>query len=830
MRKDWLALLSRLDARYSEIKQEQGWADLADLQKKAHTLLKEHPAVRLLYSRRYPHILVDEYQDTSCLQQEILQLLAGDGPEASSSLYMVGDAGQSIYRFRGAEAAGFERMRQAAVAEGTCVELTDNFRAHPALTACMREWSERLFAAGGDGGQTGEDVRSGPTGPDLDEPRIELLIPEADEGEDAWTAEAELIARRISEIPVAQRGGVAILLQARTHLDVYKRVLHKYRIPVEIYAETGYWARQEVLDLFHMLRVLEHPGDGIALLGYLKSPLAGLSDEQLWQLAQREGLVRGFWTVAAAEGEAVQKARRFVEHWRMRCRDMGLADWLYALLYEGQAAARLGLSDVEPVLKLVDEMERRHECSLSDLLMNWQEAANGPAGSAKRIGESPTGHCVQMMTIHAAKGLEFPIVFVPDLSHRVNARLNPVVLSDTQGLAAVCPPDGANGPLPSLVYEQVRLAEKAANHEEHKRLLYVAMTRAKEQLIFSSPTDRYSQKNALAECSNWLDWLPFLCPALRDDWADGRVVAGQGWSMRIRRRLAAPGKGASDEGAGDVLLASGLLPAAVDDADRLVTSVGLMPAAQVKANRDEDEPLRIPAYEVWSVSECVAKLDTSQRSYRYRQPGASLGESDGLEEHEWGQVLHHMLEHLRPIDTLDTLRDQRLPAALAAEGVAGVERDLTREEVWRRLGPEIIAYMQSPLHLECSQAASAYNELPFTYRLFEQQGRSLYISGIVDKLWLRPDGGATLIDVKTHRIPNRAKRQRLIRTYTPQLQLYAYVAERLLGWRVDRVGLYLTAEQSFVEVPCGGAGTRSLLQRLEQLWLGGGPEEKLKRA
>lgn len=847
-RREFLMFLEKLDSAYREAKEEYGWCDFADLQRKAHHVLRHSLETRAKYGELYRHILVDEFQDTSPIQQSILELLE-DGAGGETSLFMVGDVRQSIYRFRGADVRGFESVRKELGESDEYIQLRENFRSCPSLVAFVSDMTKTLF--GDEGAIAGIEASV------EEEPTVELLVPVLVGEEDLRLAEADLVAKRILEMGPAMWGNIAILLQTRTHLAKYVKALEKYGIPHVVYAGSGYWERQDVQDLYHLLRLVESPGDEIALLGYLRGPLVGITDHGLWRIAENGGLTKGFLTFHADSGidlmdedkARLAKAYNLLSRLRTRYEEMGLADWIYAVLYEEGVAERLGGTSFDRIVRMAEESEKRGEIHLSDLLACWGRLIQHDEKDGEAESHFSKG-VVRIMTIHAAKGLEFPVVFVPDLTHRFTIGMGRLHPSDTWGLTAKYYDDGDKSWLPSLSYAKAVAEERAAMISEQMRLFYVAVTRAQERLILSGAASAFSEKGCLEECSNWFDWLPFLIPDLREAGLRPGVVEGQGWKMRILNEVPAVPRVRFREGHGNNNLADGTVRR-MGEAE--YTNFGLCTEGEALVSAVADSSgMMVPtalahslnlhrSSRLWSVTEWVDLLAGEKASGSFSSIGfgSRSNRVATLEGHEWGHVLHSVLEHLRDDDP-NAIRTRHLKAALASLGIAG---SAVTELAWERLGPDFETYLKSDIHNECRAAKVVYSEIPFAIRLFgetkaeaantvssdaeqlkedllgaEWAESGLLLNGVIDKVWLRADGGATVVDFKTHRCRSQKEVQQVIRRYTPQVQLYAHVVEKLLGWSVDCAGLYLTAKGAFVEVPCDQGARGRLLGRMYWIW------------
>lgn len=774
-------LLSDLDALYRQEKYAHGWCDFHDLEQRAYRLLVEHPDVRQRYSRLYTHILVDEYQDTNPVQQAILELLKSEPMGEGGSLFMVGDPRQSIYRFRGADVRGFTAVKKGLQLEDEWVVLRENFRMSESLCAWTEEVCGQLFEAQGEsvGGVEGEVV-------------AELLLPELELGEFKQERAADLVARRILQFGPVHYGDVAVLLQTRTHQSVYVQALRRYGIPFVLEEDAGFWKRQEVQDLMHVLETLVDPGNSLALLGYLRCPLVRWPDHLLWKVAQAGGLSIGF----AAEGEhfssqeleLVRMARSQLARWRQELEQQSVTDWLYGWLYGQGVEAALGGGSLQKFVDWAQEAESTGVVDLAGLVQGWRQMeATEERVSVKAGPTEGSRGCVRVMTIHAAKGLEFPVVCLPDLTHPHTLRMDSLHVSEEYGV--VVKGEESRSLYPTLAYQAAMEMEKEAQLEEKKRLLYVGLTRAKERVVLSGAAMSFRERESLAACTNWWDWLPHLVKGLAVGEVEEQVVRGRGWKMLVVRDSSVP----------------------VVEMGSVVESRDVGVAEEVGVNGCGQEAiLDVGGLEgskrIWSVTELVRRGDVewasglgdvlSSRGSEVWWRHSRSGSADLL-PHEWGQVVHALLERLRPADTEEIVREVRLPVALAACGFTGMYRV---QEVWERVRDSVQRYRESELFQEYVNASVRYHELPFVLEWMP----GVSVQGVIDVLWKGEDGKATVVDFKTQVCRNEREMREAAKRYAPQVSLYALVAERLLGWSVDRVGVYFTESGQFwpVEFRC----------------------------
>jgi ATP-dependent exoDNAse (exonuclease V) beta subunit len=501
---------------YAELKRARGALDFDDLELRARTLLAEHDGVRAAWSERLELMMVDEFQDTNRRQLALLELLD------RGNLFTVGDELQSIYGFRYAEVELFRERRSALAAQGAALALTRNFRARPPLIAAVNAVFATRF------GDAHTPLIAAREDPDRREPAVELLLSDrrgwaesphacALAGElppaPLWRqAEARLLAQRIAELVQAgdaAAGEIVILLRAAGDLAVYERALQDCGLRT-LAAVGSFWGHQQVNDLLAWLRALANPLDEVALYSTLASPLVGLSSDGLALLAlrARRGQVGVWATIKAADEELDaqlstadrERLRHFTElfaHERRLAARHGVAELLLRAIaacdYERHVLtldwADRRLANIHKLLRLARRFEAAEGCNLRgflDHVAHLGTFAQGAEPEAPTSGAEPDA--VRLMTIHAAKGLEFPVVCVADLG-RTGQGLAPDLLLDGErvGLRLVSL-DGS----PSrgcLHYEELSAERRLAEEAEEERIVYVAMTRARERLLLSGAVD-----------------------------------------------------------------------------------------------------------------------------------------------------------------------------------------------------------------------------------------------------------------------------------------------------------------------------------------------------
>lgn len=511
--------------RFHEYKRSAALLDFDDLIFAARDLLRDHDEVRRALARRFTHVLVDEFQDTDPLQTEIFWRLCGDPPPGganddwtqfqirSGALFLVGDPKQAIYRFRGADIAAYIRARQAFRSQDpdSVLSIATNFRS----CAPIMRYVNRLFEGplSAENGQPGF-IALDPFLPERDEgPSVAALDIEVADEEGRANAqkirdgEAEAVAnlcaqligkeaivdRKSGERRVCKAGDIALLAPTGNDLWRYEEALERRRIPVATQAGKGLFRRQEVQDLIAVTRVLADQRDTLALGALFRGPLVGLTEEELldivWQLPRSEEAPERLPRLdlrASPEGIPHLYARDIIEKLQALRRRVN-ATTPHDLLSQAVDALR-----VRPILLQRHRDQAERALANVDLYLSFSrgysvrglrafaEAMTAAWSDATRAVEGRPDvqeEAVTLYSMHAAKGLEWPIVIPVNTMTKVKTPESAV--TDRASGRFYCPVFG----VPPTGYEAARDAEKAELDRERIRIWYVATTRARELLI-----------------------------------------------------------------------------------------------------------------------------------------------------------------------------------------------------------------------------------------------------------------------------------------------------------------------------------------------------------
>ena len=507
--------------RYTAAKREQHALDFLDLEVEAVALLREHEDVAAEVRATFRHLMVDEAQDINPAQAELIRLIAGPTPAGPRPhLFLVGDAKQSIYRFRGADVARFADLRRLVTGRGGPVlPLSRSFRTHDLLVDATNSIFSEVFADASEPFEavmetmTGRPAEAPGTGPHLalipvgstkpdggnaethERRRVEADLGAAEiaaliaEGREVWDSDLEATRR-------ARPRDVAVLLRRLQNVHTFEQALEAHGVPYTTPSGTGFFTRQEVLDCGHLLRWLAEPDDAIALVGVLRSPFFALRDDTLLRLHEH----RRFSFVAAladppegvegAERERCMHAARVLRELRNsagalpadalleRALDLTGVEASWAPL-EGGEQARANIRKLVRIVRTLAGYTLPEVVEYLEQRRDEVDVREGPA-----VLDQPDA--VQIMTVHAAKGLEFPIVWIPEAHLGRPGSYDVIRWRRDEGVSAtlVRDEDDTSRPRPGF-YAHLHQRDEREDDAEHRRLFYVAATRAADYLYIS---------------------------------------------------------------------------------------------------------------------------------------------------------------------------------------------------------------------------------------------------------------------------------------------------------------------------------------------------------
>ena len=539
---DVVQLVQPVIERFRDYKRTAALLDFDDLIFAARDLLRDHDAVRAALASRFAHVLVDEFQDTDPLQTEIFWRLCGDPPGGSSdddwtefqirpgALFLVGDPKQAIYRFRGADVAAYIQARRAFLpqAADSVLPISTNFRSRePILRYVNARFEALLSVENGQPGFTALDAFHPARDDGLCVAALDVAVADAEgkasadrQRDGEAEAVAEMCARLISSEAIIDRksgerrpckpGDIALLAPTGSDLWRYEEALERRGIPVATQAGKGLFRRQEIQDLIALTRVLADRRDTLALGALLRGPLVGLTEEELldivWALPRPEGAPQSlprFDLGVPLDSIVHPHARDTLEKLQVLRRKINSTtphDLLSQaidvlrirpiLLERHRGQAERALANVDLYLNLARGYAVRGLRAFSEAVTAaWTDEARAVEGRPDSQEEA-----VALYTMHAAKGLEWPIVVPVNTMTMIMAA--ETAITDRSSGRFYCPVFGVK----PTGYEAARDAEKAELDRERIRLWYVAATRARELLVLP-------RLDVAARSSAWISLL-----------------------------------------------------------------------------------------------------------------------------------------------------------------------------------------------------------------------------------------------------------------------------------------------------------------------------------
>ncbi len=804
-------LARRVHDHYEQLKTRRQMWDYNDLEHLALGCLKD-PVVRREVHQQYDALFVDEYQDISRIQEAIIASL--HGPNAT--LFMVGDVKQSIYRFRLADPGLFmhkyDHFRPEENAGERIIHLSENFRSRNNILLGVNHVFTHALQGKRLEIDYDADAALKPGIPTKNDPPVELHIitpPENnsaadDDGEqlDATQKEAALIAERILQLKGTHMGEgdkrrelsfrdmVILLRSASGRASKIADILQGWGIPVYSEADRQFFDVQEVTDLLTLLKVLDNPCDDELLLAALSAPPFSWDDMEKASLAlareqKDEPLHQVFFRLAQQAGRA-KDAKEALDRWRFQSEHTRLDIFLRRLLRETGLYTLAGAKPQGALrrgnLRLLCERAAPdpQPQTLHGFLNRVTEARRqDTAKSAATLGASED--VVRIMTIHKSKGLEFPVVILPDLSHRfrLSGQGEVLLLDPVAGMALKKVDPDKRMSYWTLQGKAIQLKRQRETRSEEARLLYVAMTRAQERLLMlTAPAKvddarkhwRGTDEHAAAGARNMMDWVgQSLWPALQTD-DDTRWTAPDGAVFDVRFRpadslRASPG----EEQAGPIPLP--ILPVSEE------TQQQLAPLRQ-----PDTHPLKLSVTQLTRHVVEVEEETGFTKRRAYEEEGVLLPPAGSREQSiERGLATHRALSAVS-LAALRGIPAKDLPEAIDKELNrlldAGMMSDLERHAVDAAC---LTAFFAGDLGQRLLNAQQTQREWPFS--LFAEHG--LVLQGVLDCCFLE-DGAWVLIDYKT----DRAGGAEILARYRDQMRWYMRALRDITGLAVKQAWLY----------------------------------------
>ena len=804
---------------YESRKREAGLLDFDDLLLVTRNLLRDHPHVRKQAAAGISLLMVDEFQDTDPVQADIVRDLCGERL-AQGKLFMVGDAQQSIYRFRRADPGVFARLRAEIPLQGR-LPLNVNFRSQPAIL----DFVNAVFA-----GMLGEDFT--PLRPDAKqlspEPSIEFLFvpPDPNSGRGDVEArrriEADWIARRLrglldeglprvrardgdglSTLRAARRGDIVILFRSLTDIRLYEDALQRQGLDYYLVGGKAFYSQQEIYDLTNLCQCLNDPDDQVSLAGVLRSPFFGLTDDTLAVLCDTTGsLSKGLCVPPAAGLEPDQRwqveyAAKVLKSLRDQKDRLPLARLLNQALDEtGYDAALLTeflgkrkLANLRKLIDLARQFDGAGLFTLADFATHLRESVAEQPDEQLAATHPESSDVIRLMSIHQAKGLEFPVVVLADMNRAGSPPPSDAAFDPELG-PLVALPEWFGEKFRNLGRDIHQHQERAADDAERLRLLYVALTRAADHLILSAALDANKDSPWIQLLSSRFD---LTTGGPRQHPRTGEPAVPEPFSACIPLVLV-------HDREPDIGRTPSAQPSRAIPLERFRESVEAADAETLPATLRSLAPdiSRRSAFSVSQVELADALNAATHAPLRFAGPlpprSSLAGNVAAGQAEQLGQLVHGALERL------DFREAPNFPACLretcSAADIDGEQPGLV--DAARRL---LERFWETPTRAELAAASACFRELEFLLRLPESiagsgsnsrgaaghpgagtlVGDSLLITGKIDCLYQSAAGTWHVLDYKTSLLLGPERERDKLAEYELQLGIYALAVKDYLG-------------------------------------------------
>ena len=887
--RQYVRLTTAFHNAFQQKKFERGILDFSDLEHTALELLcrapkqlQEDPAIAAPTEiadelrAHYDAIMVDEYQDTNGLQEGILRQIARE-----NNRFIVGDVKQSIYRFRLADPSLFQHTYEAYrgdSAEGELVTMSENFRSRAEVLEPINEIFSQIMSK--EAVDIAYDVHARlnpgrvfaePTkGTSLAGP-LEINLLRADYSADAeeeeerkaFEIEAHFIARRIQKLksegyvlhngaPVQNKDIVILLRGAKERAGILLDALRKENIPAYADDTAGYFEASEIRMMLSLLAVLDNARQDTPLTAVLVSPMIGMTMEVIAELRIHTPLGGIYDILTGATGEGLSddltvkaaNALERIRHWR-RCALVQSVPELLRLLYRetgyydyvgGLPGGILRQANLRMLIDRAADFERTNERGLFRFLryIDALKRRSTDLSVARTLGESED--VVRIMTIHRSKGLEFPIVFLANISGAFNTQdtRGDLLYHAHEGIGLRVYENSMTGrqKYDTMSRRKIKAVIQRETMAEEMRILYVAMTRAQEKLIltgtlnitrtgkdaleqlrencikYAKTEDTVFPKEAILGAKCYLDWIGLVLmrhpdgAVLFDD-AD-EIALRPPTNEKARFDLRLPHEDVhvpqdlseeSDDSVLSAVRADEPLPAG-KDADRVAAVLGwvydLRGTAQIHAKTSVTELKRQQVAEEAAIALFLPAIpDSVDTPWEWEVPRfLRSSEQEHLTPMERGTAMHTVMQQLdlsdiANISAIECQLDQLVEKGILTEA----------ERVIIDIG-NIWTFVSSKLGRRMRAAKAVYRELPFgrllpAHRYFAEatdEDDQIFLQGIIDVLFEEENGDYILLDYKTDRkISAAAARAR----YQFQIDLYCDAVKTILGKEVKERYLFL---------------------------------------
>ncbi len=865
-----LELVLDFDENYAQEKRQRGLIDFSDQEHLTAQLLTDlqtgsPTALARAVSERYTEILVDEYQDVNRVQERIFRAVSRDG----QNIFMVGDVKQSIYRFRMADPSiflnkyrSYRAPSDAGDGEGVRLILPDNFRSRaPIIDAVNFLFANVMSERFGEMAYTPAEylypgrVDAGDNAPPVELDIIDMSSDDADQDNDGdspgkTAVEAAFVADRIASlvdegmlIPDSmggQRpltyGDCAILLRSvKNKAAIYADALQRRGIAVNLDNGEGYFETVEVSVALSYLDIIDNPMQDVPLLTVLTSPLYGFTPDELASIRTADRRC-GLYEALVKSADKMPRCRSFLEDLkalRQLAPDVPTDTLIFRLYNKTQMLAVFGAlhggenrrNNLMRLMRIAGQYENSGYKGLY-LFMTFVRRMIENGDEPAQAAAAPTGSGVKILSIHKSKGLEFPVVFLSDTAKRFNKTdaAKPVLMHAQLGVGVKRTELERRIEYTTLPRMAVAKKLAAESMAEELRVLYVALTRAREKLIITAAfadaereLKRLTRDAVIPVAPQVLEGarsqsdfilLPVLtrpeADCLRE--GDAGVYTDDGSAWYIRRVKA------SDVDIAQRATAPVENPAAAAPNEQDVEETRRSLSYQYPYQQAQELPSKLTATELKgrftdleSSEDAEKPKFLAPRSILYDRP-AFITEQTGLTAAERGTALHLAMQYIDYASCADVQSTARALDDLEARGfLSAAQRQAVAPE-------KIVTFFSSELGRRVLSAEKLYREFKFSLLVpasdYYDNGEDdeILLQGVIDVAFVE-NGMLTILDFKTDRVTSETLDDKA-RLYADQVRAYGMALTRITGLPVDNLILYFFDLQSAVTIAPTASGVK----------------------
>ncbi|NLY20217.1 MAG: UvrD-helicase domain-containing protein [Tissierellia bacterium] len=754
-----LKLINEMDKAFSKEKDSLGVLDYEDLLIKCNELLNDSKIVEH-YQNQFRYIMIDEYQDTNLIQRELFyKLCSVNKPLDRNNLFVVGDPKQSIYAFRGADVEAYnETLKDIEKADGLVINLKVNYRSSKRIIDAVNEVFSYLI----------KDYNGMEHHKEIENEMVEIIYPDGESDLSEFELEAELI---VEKIKVAIESGysysdIAILFRRTSKLKYLEEKLKESSIPYINSSSGNFYTQNEIIDLNNLLKSISNLNDDLSLIGLMRSPLIGLSDDELLKikLLNKSKVIDGMREYSqvskkcnAGYGKliALNNILPRLETWEIV--DKAVEIFRVEEIYAMKKFSDQSIANINKYKDMAMEYSINNNGYIEDFIDYIEEVKESRETEADV--EKSGLDAINLMTIHGSKGLQFKIVILYDTTNKARSDNSKIRFDSRFGM-------GINIKDNNLLYQELGDIILKKENEELNRLLYVAMTRAEEQLILSGiGHEKVNPKTLLGRLI---------------DIGTNQYIEITNISSKESERVPEFQRLNTDSTDTNEVLTPILMDKDVDDSRKSLSNIT---AFQIFKKCKKQYYFKY----ILKIKESVLDEATKDSEVDIAlEEEVNKDSSSNIDPLTKGTLIHKVIENIIEKGYSENiLRD-----VLDSEMIDYDEGDIS----------DLSTYVAN--FLKIFKKLDSETEVDFTVSL-----KNGYINGAVDLVQF--DGDDLIIaDFKTNKLGNKDE---LVKLYTPQLQLYSYAMEKIYDRMVKEASIYFLRDGSIVDVDISKVAIESTL-------------------